>query len=82
VVPEPEPEPVHDEEPEPVAEDEVRDIVPDDGAAPAPEPSFDDDIAEHDTIVLGRPGEDGEEADPRARVPAWEDIVFGVRRHR
>ena len=39
--------------------------------------------AEHDTIVLGRPGEEGGEAeDPRARVPAWEDIVFGVRRHR
>ena len=39
-----------------------------------------DDIAEHDTLVLGRP--DGEDEDPRARVPAWEDIVFGVRRHR
>ncbi|SFK86530.1 septation protein SepH [Geodermatophilus ruber] len=43
----------------------------------------DDDIAEHDTVVLGRPGEaDGEAEDPRARIPAWEDIVFGVRRQR
>jgi len=32
--------------------------------------------------VLGRPGEDGDDEDPRARVPAWEDIVFGVRRQR
>ncbi|WP_034509342.1 septation protein SepH [Blastococcus sp. URHD0036] len=39
-----------------------------------------DDIAEHDTLVLGRP--DGDDEDPRVRVPAWEDIVFGVRRHR
>jgi hypothetical protein len=34
---------------------------------------------------LGRsatPGEDGDGEDPRARIPAWEDIVFGVRRHR
>ncbi|MGY1621170.1 septation protein SepH [Geodermatophilus sp. SYSU D00965] len=45
--------------------------------------SFDDDIAEHDTVVLGRPGGDGDDdEDPRARIPAWEDIVFGVRRHR
>src|SRR4051794_8236172 len=34
-----------------------------------------------DTVVLGRLT-DGEEEDPRARIPAWEDIVFGVRRHR
>jgi hypothetical protein len=40
-----------------------------------------DQIAEHDTVVLGR-GEDGEPEDPRVHVPAWEDIVFGVRRHR
>ncbi|MGY1739154.1 MULTISPECIES: septation protein SepH [unclassified Blastococcus] len=39
-----------------------------------------DEIAEHDTVVLGRP--DGEDEDPRARIPAWEDIVFGVRKHR
>ncbi len=44
--------------------------------APAP----DDDVSEHDTVVL-RTGE-GEDEDPRARVPAWEDIVFGVRRNR
>jgi hypothetical protein len=39
-----------------------------------------DEIAEHDTVVLGP--QDGEAEDPRARIPAWEDIVFGVRRHR
>jgi hypothetical protein len=38
-----------------------------------------DEVAEHDTVVLGPNGE-GE--DPRARIPAWEDIVFGVRRNR
>jgi hypothetical protein len=32
-------------------------------------------------VVLGRLA-DGESEDPRARIPAWEDIVFGVRRHR
>jgi hypothetical protein len=42
---------------------------------------FDDDISEHDTVVLGRT-DDGETDDPRARIPAWEDIVFGIRRHR
>ena len=41
-----------------------------------------DEVADHDTVVLGRSGEDHEADDPRARVPAWEDIVFGVRRHR
>jgi Protein of unknown function (DUF3071) len=39
-----------------------------------------DELAEHDTVVLGR-GEEGED-DPRVHIPAWEDIVFGVRRHR
>jgi hypothetical protein len=39
-----------------------------------------DEIAEHDTVVLGP--QEGEPEDPRARIPAWEDIVFGVRRHR
>jgi hypothetical protein len=67
-------------------EDEpVRDVHPTSGC-PADEPSFDallDEVADHDTVVLGRSGEDGEaEGDPRARIPAWEDIVFGVRRHR
>jgi len=41
-----------------------------------------DEVAEHDTVVLGRSGEEHEDDDPRARIPAWEDIVFGVRRHR
>ena len=41
-----------------------------------------DEVAEHDTVVLGRSGEDPRDDDPRARIPAWEDIVFGVRRHR
>ena len=41
-----------------------------------------DEVAEHDTVVLGRSGEDPDADDPRARIPAWEDIVFGVRRHR
>jgi hypothetical protein len=40
-----------------------------------------DEVAEHDTVVLGR-GEELEDDDPRVRIPAWEDIVFGVRRHR
>jgi hypothetical protein len=44
--------------------------------------SFLDEIADHDTVVLGRPGEDLDSDDPRARIPAWEDIVFGVRRNR
>lgn len=41
----------------------------------------DDDLATRDTVVLSRLT-DGEIEDPRARIPAWEDIVFGVRRHR
>ncbi len=67
------------------AEDRVRDVVPADGSPDQhrrvadPEPDL-DDIAEHDTLVLGRT--DGEDEDPRARIPAWEDIVFGVRKHR
>jgi hypothetical protein len=39
-----------------------------------------DELAEHDTVVLGR-GDEGDD-DPRVHIPAWEDIVFGVRRHR
>jgi hypothetical protein len=39
-----------------------------------------DQVADHDTVVLARGAEEPE--DPRARIPAWEDIVFGVRRHR
>ena len=57
-------------------------------AAPVAPPSFDqpfdqpfdEDISEHDTVVLGRADDDSD--DPRARIPAWEDIVFGIRRHR
>jgi hypothetical protein len=45
---------------------------------------FDDDISEHDTVVLGRTGDgEGDDPDdPRVTIPAWEDIVFGIRRHR
>lgn len=62
----------------------VRDVHP---ASGSPEEdraldSFLDEIADHDTVVLGRPGEDLDSDDPRARIPAWEDIVFGVRRNR
>ncbi|MGY1705543.1 septation protein SepH [Geodermatophilus sp. SYSU D00697] len=66
------------------ADDEhVRPVLPQDSRTGErrTDPEFDDDIAEHDTVVLGRPGGD-EDEDPRARIPAWEDIVFGVRRHR
>jgi hypothetical protein len=57
-----------------------------DAAPPAPTASgavdagYLDELAEHDTVVLGR-SEDGDD-DPRVHIPAWEDIVFGVRRHR
>jgi hypothetical protein len=40
-----------------------------------------DELAEHDTVVLGR-GDEKDDDDPRVHIPAWEDIVFGVRRHR
>jgi hypothetical protein len=71
------------------ADDDVRPVLPVDASPavtrrtdPAP-PADEDDISEHDTVVLGRPGGDGDDdEDPRARIPAWEDIVFGVRRHR
>jgi hypothetical protein len=70
--------------PEPAAgeadHDDVREAPAYDGTTAGTE--IPDDIAEHDTVVLGRPGDEGETDDPRARVPAWEDIVFGVRRHR
>jgi hypothetical protein len=66
-------------------DEQVRDVHPASGS-PSDE-RFDallDEVADHDTVVLGRSGtsegDDGE--DPRARIPAWEDIVFGVRRHR
>jgi Protein of unknown function (DUF3071) len=60
----------------------------DDGPYDAPRAAhagspYDDEIDPdtQDTVVLGRLA-DGEVEDPRARIPAWEDIVFGVRRHR
>jgi hypothetical protein len=68
------------------ADDEhVRPVLPQDARTGErrTDAAFDDDLAEHDTVVLGRPGGDGDDdEDPRARIPAWEDIVFGVRRHR
>ncbi|GAA3178619.1 septation protein SepH [Blastococcus jejuensis] len=70
-----------------VEEEHVRDVHPTDGS-PDRDPALDallDEVAEHDTVVLAREGEplaEGEDEDPRARIPAWEDIVFGVRRHR
>jgi hypothetical protein len=75
------------DEDRPDDDEHVRPVLPADGTPGGErrtDPGFDDDIAEHDTVVLGRPGGegDGEDEDPRARIPAWEDIVFGVRRHR
>ncbi len=65
-------------------DERVRDVHPTSGAPD--ERSVEallDEVAEHDTVVLGRgTGEVAEDEDPRARIPAWEDIVFGVRRHR
>jgi hypothetical protein len=73
------------EEREDADEDEdVRNVVPVDGNPVDVLLSGDggiDDLATRDTVVLGRVG-DLEAEDPRARIPAWEDIVFGVRRHR
>ncbi|MGY1639717.1 septation protein SepH [Geodermatophilus sp. SYSU D00703] len=65
-------------------DEHVRPVLPQDARTGERrgDPAFDDDIAEHDTVVLGRPGGGDEDEDPRARIPAWEDIVFGVRRHR
>jgi len=65
-------------------DERVRDVHPANGSPD--DRSMDallDEVAEHDTVVLGGGGEDAEtDDDPRARIPAWEDIVFGVRRHR
>jgi len=57
------------------------DAGPEDAAVQHVSPYDDVDPDTQDTLVLGRLG-DGEVEDPRARIPAWEDIVFGVRRHR
>jgi hypothetical protein len=72
----------HDDER--VRDDRVRDVHAATGT-PDDDRSIDallDEVAEHDTVVLGRGGEEPDDDDPRARIPAWEDIVFGVRRHR
>ncbi|WP_369131669.1 septation protein SepH [Modestobacter sp. I12A-02662] len=73
--------------------DDVTDVVPSDGTPVEPaeggldhpdpygSPYDGVDPDTQDTVVLGRLS-DVEEEDPRARIPAWEDIVFGVRRHR
>ena len=66
-----------------LGDDDVRDVHPTDGR-PDGRRDVDallDEVAEHDTVVLG-PSPDEECEDPRARIPAWEDIVFGVRRNR
>ncbi|WP_104525956.1 septation protein SepH [Blastococcus atacamensis] len=73
----PAPAPVEDDEDEHVRDVHAPDGSPEDDDMTA----LLDEVAEHDTVVLGRTGEDGAE-DPRARIPAWEDIVFGVRRNR
>jgi hypothetical protein len=56
---------------------------PDDATRAPHRSPYDDEIDPdtQDTVVLGKLV-DGESEDPRARIPAWEDIVFGVRRHR
>ncbi|MDP9429243.1 MAG: septation protein SepH [Actinomycetota bacterium] len=78
-----------DEDDDPAGDDDVRPVPPVEGSSPGTRradpgaPVDEDDVSEHDTVVLGRPGGDGDDdEDPRARIPAWEDIVFGVRRHR
>jgi SHS2 domain-containing protein len=63
---------------------EPADEVPEPAGPTAGEKSVEallDEVADHDTIVLSRT-DDSDSDDPRARIPAWEDIVFGVRRHR
>jgi SHS2 domain-containing protein len=64
-------------------DERVRDVHPASGSPD--DRSMDellDEVAEHDTVVLGRAEDAETDEDPRARIPAWEDIVFGVRRHR
>jgi hypothetical protein len=80
----PAPAPVRSEEPlpppAPVAGEPAVAEEPPAAVPPHVDDGIPDDIAEHDTVVLGRT--DDETDDPRARIPAWEDIVFGIRRHR
>jgi hypothetical protein len=67
----------------PVADVEhVRDVHPPNGFADRSVDELLDEVADHDTVVLARTDEGDDSDDPRARIPAWEDIVFGVRRHR
>jgi hypothetical protein len=74
----------------PVEEHPSSDEGPAPAAGPAGEPpvaaltdeALLDAVADHDTVVLARGDADPDSDDPRARIPAWEDIVFGVRRHR
>jgi hypothetical protein len=70
----------------PVEPELVRDVHPPVGSPDDDRGHLDtallDEVADHDTVVLGRTGEEPDSSDPRARIPAWEDIVFGVRRHR
>jgi hypothetical protein len=70
----------------PVEPELVRDVHPPVGSPDGDRGHLDaallDEVADHDTVVLGRTGEEPDSSDPRARIPAWEDIVFGVRRHR
>ncbi|MFQ1003535.1 septation protein SepH [Modestobacter sp. SSW1-42] len=63
-------------------EDDDRDGAEPSAGADARSP-YDDEIDPdtQETVVLGDLM-DGETEDPRARIPAWEDIVFGVRRRR
>jgi hypothetical protein len=61
---------------------DVRDVHPPTGSVDHSVEALLDEVAEHDTVVLARTEGDGDSDDPRARIPAWEDIVFGVRRHR
>jgi hypothetical protein len=65
-------------------DEHVRDVHPTNGFADGDRSveSLLDEVAEHDTVVLARPEGDSDSDDPRVRIPAWEDIVFGVRRHR
>ncbi|MCF6744153.1 DUF3071 domain-containing protein [Blastococcus sp. KM273128] len=76
---------VRSPEPPPAEDAHVRDVHAPDGT-PADEESMAallDEVAEHDTVVLSRGSAGGDDdEDPRARIPAWEDIVFGVRRNR
>ena len=60
-------------------DEHVRNVVPVDGS-PVDVLLSGDGGPEHDTVVFDRV--DPEAEDPRAAIPAWEDIVFGVRRHR